>query len=91
VRDSTVMGMHQANAKRNALILGQFEFLQSRQEAIEAVAKEATWLDRVKWLLAPSSFFEDVDKRQMEIINEGRKRLEEARAKAKAQPRILRI
>ena len=75
--------MHEANAKRNALLLGQFEFLQTRQEAFERLLKVSSIIDRVRWLFNVNSFITTVDAIQVNLLNERKARLEAAQTKGK--------
>lgn len=86
MRDTTIQQMHQANARRDSLLLGQFEFLQTRQEAMERVVLAASWRDRFLWLVKPAHFFAVADAVQANLLAARRKQMEAAAAK----PRIHR-
>lgn len=73
-----------SNAKRQALLLGQFEFLQTRQEAVERVVNVSSFVDRVKWLFWPRMFWTVVDAVQTGLLN----KRAELRDKAAKRPKI---
>lgn len=74
----------QANAaKRASLLLAQFEFLQTRQEAFERVISVSKWHDRVKWIFKPDAMLAVVDAVQINLMNANKKKLAEAAAKPK--------
>ncbi|MEK7092890.1 MAG: hypothetical protein AAB927_00225 [Patescibacteria group bacterium] len=75
--------MHQANAKRSALLLGQFEFLQTRLEAAERVVKVSGLWDRIKWLVFPLQFLRVVDAVQINLMNQHKAAIEAESRKAK--------
>lgn len=81
MRDGSIFQMHQANARRNALLLGQFEFLQTRQEALERVIRKASWWDRLNWIISVEGLFRVVDALQINLLNERRQQLEKVAAK----------
>lgn len=81
MRDGAIVGMQQANARRSALLLGQFEFLQTRQEAFERVISVSKWHDRVRWIFQPDLMLRVVDAVQLNLIEQGKKKLAEAASK----------
>ncbi len=83
MRDGSIVAMQNANAKRSALLLGQFEFLQTRQEAFERVISVSKWYDRVKWIFKPDLLLAVVDAVQMNLIQQNKRKLDEAAAKPK--------
>ena len=85
--------MQSANARRNALMFRQWEFIQTRQRALEIVfvGREASegrpgiapanvWR-RLGWFLDPTKLVRDVDGVQKVLLSEGQKAAEEAAAR----------
>ncbi len=85
MRDSTVLEMHKATAKREALILGQFEFMETRMEAFEGVLLASGWRDRLRWAVQPLSLKEAVDAVQLILIRKRQEAMREARQRSKIQ------
>lgn len=83
MRDAHIMAMQEANSRRNGLVLAQFEFLKTRQEAFELVLRVSTWRDRLKWALAPAFLLAAVDAAQQVLLEKARHDLEAASAKAR--------
>ncbi len=81
MRDASIVAMQNANARRSVLLFGQFEFLQTRLEAIEKVFVHATLWDRFKFLLDSTMFFRRVDALQMLAIEANKKKLAEVAQK----------
>lgn len=81
MRDSKFLEMHRANAMRNGLLLGQFEFLKTRQEAFEGVLLRASLKDRVVFLLWPETLIAAVDGIQAYLLQESKRKLDEAAKK----------
>lgn len=88
MRDQTVIRMQQGNAKRSALLLAQFEFLKTRQEAFERVAAASTVLQRLAWALWPAEFIAAADRVQLKLLQESRRKMAEAAQEA-AKPKII--
>lgn len=84
MRDGIIVQEFQKNAKRDALLFSQFEFMQCRNEALERVLCVSKWHDRVKWLFNPDAFFKIVDAVQWNLLAAKRK----ARAEEAAKPKI---
>lgn len=85
MRDGAIHAMQQANGKRSALLLGQFEFLQTRQEAYERVLRVSKLRDRIKWVIWPAQLLAVVDAVQLTLLDKNRKALEAAAAKPKIE------
>lgn len=82
MRDATINDMHQQNAKRNMLMLRQFAFLKTRQEAMEQVLLRSSFLKRLSYLWDVQRFFKTVDGTQMILLQ---KEQEKVIAAAEAQ------
>lgn len=82
-----MLAMHKANAKRNGLLLGQFTFMRTRQDAYDAAIKESTLRQRVTWLLWPAEFILNVDDRHLALLQAEQVKIDEIN-KANARPRI---
>ena len=85
MRDATVLEMHHANAKRDALLYRQFEFLRTRQEAAERVLRVSKFWYRVKWVIWPTNFIQVVDAVQRVLLDQAAKDMREAAAKPNIQ------
>lgn len=85
MRDQTIYEQQRANFKRFSLLLGQFEFLQTRQEAMERVLKSASWWDRINFIFSVSGFFRVVDSVQISLLNKRRQEMEAAASKPHIQ------
>lgn len=81
MRDGQLYQMHEANARRNAVLLAQFEYLETRQEALERVLAVSTLRDRIVWMFSPSAFLQIVGAVQMTLLNDRKKRMEEVAKK----------
>lgn len=84
MRDGKIFQMHAANAKRNALILGQFELMITWQEALEYVLKASSLRARLRWLIWPADFIKTVHAVQLQRLNQ----LQQQREAAAAKPHI---
>lgn len=89
MRDSTAYQMQAANAKRNALLLSQHEFLKTRQEAFEQVLKNGGAWARFGWMLKPKTLLDAVDAVQMLLLDEAKRRIEAAAEAQKAKSRLV--
>lgn len=85
MRDGALHQMQAANAKRSALLLGQFEFLQTRQEAFERVLKVSRWHDRLRWAVQPALLLALVDAVQNNLLELHRSQLQEQALKTHIQ------
>jgi hypothetical protein len=85
MRDGTILKMQQANARRSALMLQQFEFLQTRQQAEEGVIKASTVWQRLRWVVQPARFFAVVDAVQLNLLEKARREYEAAASKTKIE------
>lgn len=83
MRDGTIVKMQQANARRSALLLGQHEFLQTRQEAFERVVSVSKWYDRVLWIFQPNKMLAIVDAVQISLLNQHKQKMAAEAAKTK--------
>lgn len=72
--------MDSIRSKREGLILAQFEFLKTRQEAMERVLTVAPWYLRLSWALWPSDFLRAVDAVQMALIEQSKADMKKAAA-----------
>lgn len=86
MRDATISRMHDANARRESLILAQLEFLKARQQAFERVVSVSSLRDRLRWLWNPAYLTAVVDAVQRNLMDEARRKMAEAAAK----PHIVR-
>ena len=86
MRDATISRMHDANARRESLILAQLEFLKARQQAFERVVAVSSLSDRLRWLWQPDLLTAVVDAVQRNLMDEGRRNM----AAAAAKPHIVR-
>lgn len=87
MRESEIRIMQQQNAARSGLILSQFQFLKTRQQAFEMVFKASSLFDRVLWLFRPFSFVEAVDAVHLSLLKEEKARVDAAVEKAKEESR----
>lgn len=83
MRDQTQINMHTASARRSALLFDQFEFLQTRQEAMERLWSVSTLWDRIKWVWDIAVFMKIVDAVQLSMLQERHKKRAELAAKPK--------
>lgn len=85
--------MQEANARRSALLLHQFEFLQTRQHAYEQVMMEwaNSWrgFGLLKLVFAWPEFVREWDQRQKDLMAEAKRRMDEAQQKTKINPITL--
>lgn len=83
MREAQVYAMQAANTKRNALLFGQFEFLDTRLQAIEIAIKKSRLKDRIKWSIWPQKFLSQVDDIHFLMIKEREKKRDELAKKPK--------
>lgn len=83
MREAEIRAAQAASAKRSALLFSQWEFLETRQRAFESVLKVSRLSDRIKWLVNPKVLIDHVDKVQLALLDEGKRKMEEAMAKPK--------
>jgi hypothetical protein len=83
MREAEVRSMHEANARRNALLFSQWEFLKTRQEAFEIALKASSLMARIKWFFSPQKMIGIIDKIQLGLLAEGQKKAQDAAAKPK--------
>lgn len=88
MRDGQIFAMHQQAGRREMLIFKQFEFLQTRQEAAERIIKGSKLWDRIVWICKPQRFFEIVDAAQIALLQEGERKLAEARERSEVKSKI---
>jgi hypothetical protein len=88
MRDEAIVAMHKQSGRRELLIFKQFEFLQTRQEAAERIIKASTIWDRLGFILWPERFFEVVDAMQLSLLQEGQKKMAEARERNEVKSKI---
>ena len=81
MREQEVYRLQAANAKRAALLLGQFEFLQTRQEAMERVERKSNLWDRLKRMWNPEFYWVVVDAVQKNLLEARQKRWEQVSQK----------
>lgn len=85
MRDATIIAEMRNNAKRGGLLLAQFEYLKTRQEAGEVLLASSTWKDRLRWAIWPVLFLQALEGVQNHLLEQSRKALDESAAKAKIQ------
>ena len=85
MREGEMYRIQAASAKRSALLLGQFEFLQTRQEAFERVLSVSRWHDRVKWIFKPDILLAVVDAVQLNLMAQNKAKLDEQSKKPHIQ------
>jgi hypothetical protein len=61
MREAQIQVMQKQGATRDAILYRQMEFLETRQEAIEAVISVMSWSNRIRFLFAPVDFIRTVD------------------------------
>ncbi len=83
MRDNTIRQMEHNNAKRSQLLLDQFEFLQTRMEAVERLVKVSTLRARIVWLFSPAQFLRAVDAIHLNLMSANRAMVEAEKAKVK--------
>lgn len=87
MRDEKIFQMQQANATRSALILRQFMFLKTRQEAFEKVLTGSTFRERLRWSADPAVLLKSVDGMQKRLLAIEQAKFDEAAAEAQ-KPKI---
>lgn len=87
VRESEVRMMNARNARREMLIIKQWEFLESRQRALESVLGGLNLLDRILMLVGFKMLKEEVDRVHMEMLREAERVREEMVRKVKEDAR----
>ena len=85
MRDSAIIDMQRESAARDGLILRQFNFLKTRQEAFERVLKVSKFTDRLRWAVFPLDFLAVVDAVQMKLLDDAHKQMAAAAAKPKIE------
>lgn len=85
MRDRAIIEMEQKNGKRAGLLFVQFEYLKTRQEALEAVEKVASLRERVCFLLWPETKWATVDAVQSDLLKKADKEMEAAQTRNKIQ------
>lgn len=75
------------NAKREMLVLNQWEFLETRQRALESVLGGLNLLDRILMLVGFKMLKEEVDRVHMEMLREAERVREEMVRKVKEDAR----
>lgn len=81
MREAQIHAMHEANARRNALMFSQWEFLNNRLLAFERVVFQATLRQRIAYFFSPEAFLAEVDKVHLQLQAEGKHKMEEAARK----------
>ena len=81
MREYEIRSMPAANAKRNALMLSQWEFMNTRMMAFENVLKSSGFWNRVIYFLRPLAFLDAVDALNMALLEEGKRKAQEAATK----------
>lgn len=92
MRDNELYRLHEAEARRVALLFSQFEFLMTLQHAYELVIQKSGFWRRIAYFLDPLELKKDVDTFQRQLIQESNQKLDEARKKAqeeKKRPRLI--
>lgn len=72
MRDGAILAIQKVNASRDALMFEQFEFLETRQEAFERLAKVSSLWCRLLWLLWPRDLLDAADGVQVALIQSRR-------------------
>lgn len=83
MRDGQIIEMDKQNAKRAGLLYVQFEYLKTRQEAIEAVEKVSTMRDRVCFWIWPETKWAAVDAVQKDLLKKADEEMAAAQARNK--------
>ena len=92
MRESELRLLMGRNAQREALLMDQFEFIESRQRALETVLEGRSIWDRISILMGLKSLKEAVDAAHLVLLAQIQKRLAELVAKAKEaerKPKLL--
>jgi len=87
VRESEVRMMNARNAKREMLVLNQWEFLETRQRALELVLGGLSIWDRIAILMGRKSLKEAIDAVHLVLYKAAQKEREEMTKKAKEEAR----
>lgn len=85
MRDGAIMEMQRKNTHRDGVILAQFEFLKTRQEAMENAMVLSTWQQRLRWFFKPRALLAVVDAIQLELIRDAQRDMAEQTAKKKIE------
>lgn len=85
MRDGAIIDMQRKNAQRDGLILAQFQFLKTRQEAFELALLNASWKDRVRWAIWPEQLLDSVERIQGELIEKAKSEMAAQKVKAQIQ------
>jgi hypothetical protein len=85
MRDDSIFRMQAVNVRRDALILDQWMFLETRQRAIESVLCSLRIRDRIILLFRPSEFKDIVDKVHLALLNDAKVKRDSAVSKAKEE------
>lgn len=83
MRDATIQAMHSANARRNALMFSRWEFINTRMMAFEEIMFNAPLFQKLKYLLSPKTLKNDVDRVHTLLMQESKRKAEEAAKKPK--------
>ena len=86
MRDGAIVDMQTANARRSALLFDQFEFLDTRMEAMERALVLSSWVIRLKWVFRPEEFLRTVRTVQSSLLQS--RRAAHAATKAKIKLKI---
>ena len=85
MRESEFRFIQAQNAKRELALLNQWEFLESRQRALELVLIGLSIWDRIMILIGRKSFKEAVDAVHLGLLRESQAAREEMAKKAKEE------
>ena len=85
MRDGQIISMQQVNARRDALILRQWEFLETRQRAFESVVRNAGFWAKVRYFFNTPSFLNKVDSVQMALLQEAKRMADAAAQRVREQ------
>lgn len=91
MRESEFRLMQARNAKREMLVLNQWEFLETRQRALENILEHLTIWDRLMILMGQKSLKELIDAAHILLYREAQKEREAATAKAKEEARKTKL
>lgn len=83
--------MQARNAKREMLVLNQWEFLETRQRALEIVLSGLSIWDRIAILMGRKSLKEAIDAVHLVLYKAAQKEREEMTKKAKGEARKPRL
>lgn len=87
MRDDQIFKMHDMNVKRDALMLRQFEFLNTRIMAYEQVLSTTSGILKAIW--DPRWLKREVDLRQTDLLAQAQRTREAVVEKHKAAPQII--